>query len=272
VKSKVAQVGTAGLTPEEQKFHQARSLNKLAKFGHRRKAESATMNAIDTTASAIGTAGAAASGADFGVMSATSFGIKALKGSYTGTKNLVKRGRRVHKLRKAKNEMEYGGKKSRGALWGAAQFFKGDIGKQMGHAKAAIKDPSPQQGAEHKKAVAKQMPDQVRLLKKLTIQCDRRIDELLDCLISADEQIRHRAQSLLRVLANSNITSMPWRITHKSLERFYDIYLASRNMDRNGPRQPPLDNEEVAKQERAYELRRDAIKKNASGQLKGVGG
>lgn len=125
---------------DQERFAGSRKLHGVAAFGHKRKAETATVNAVEATGAVLDGTGTLTAGADFGATKATGKLVKAGAASYKGVKGLTKRGRRVHKLRTAKNEVGYGGKSNRGVAWGAKQFFGGDIAGSQSRVKKALSE------------------------------------------------------------------------------------------------------------------------------------
>src|SRR5690606_2108537 len=106
---------------------------------------------------------------------ATGKAIKAGSASYKATKNLVKRARRVHKLRTAKNEVEYGGKSNRGLGWGTKMFLAGNIAESQKHTRSAVEGPR----AASAKSVNLQQPGVKKsVLRRLYTQRERRFNDL----------------------------------------------------------------------------------------------
>lgn len=246
----------------------ARSLGKVASFGHRRKAETATVNSVEAAGSALDGIGTFTAGADMGATKATGKVLKTLTAAYTGTKSLVKRARRVHKLRTARNEMGYGDKDDRGIWWGAKQFFFGDIDKRSEKAKAALKDPSPTgpgvKGAAKLAALdpAARAEMVARLTRRLTRQALRRIDDLIRCLGSTNDRIFQRASKILHIVAETNLAGAIARIKDSDLAKFRA--LAQKMKDTTNP---PTEAEK-----KDFETQRDAIRDIVDRQLQGIGG
>jgi len=337
----------AGGTRQEgsQDYEQMRDLGKVASFGQRRKGETATVNSIEAAghyADAVGTFTAAG---DFGATKATGKALKAGSALYKGLKSLVKRGRRVHKLRTAKNDMEYGGQKDRGVLWGAKQFFFGNVDKQQktarGALNAAVSAPERHEQA-HQQALAawqdrkdaydayveerdtyeqmKQLimndtgwdeakftkiftpgptpvPDPgsapvkgatptnaakmvggaavtktarvmtkaeaTPLIKKLTLQCKRKVDDLITCLLSDNATVRLRAREILHIIAETNLAGAIARIDDKDLDLLYEV---------NKKLKTDETYRKNAKHQEEFKRRKSAIKEIVSGQLAGIGG
>lgn len=243
------------MAPGSPEAAEARSLHKFAQFGRRRKAETAAVNAVEGAGSAVTAAGTFAAAGDYGATKATGLAIKSSASGYKGGKSLIKRGRRVHKLRTAKNEIGYSSKTDRSFVWGTRAFFTGDLAKQMGKARDAVNggNPTPQ-------ATAMNPAAQKAVIRKLTTQCQRRINELLGCLASDNATIRHRAKAILHVVAETNLAGSLQKIKDSDLDRFYALA------------QRTAANPQDAKAAREYERQRAAIKEIISTQLAGIGG
>ena len=362
-----------------QDYEQMRDLGKVASFGHRRKAETSTVNAVEAAGSAADAAGTFTAAGDLGATKVTGKLLKAGAAAYTGVKSLVKRGRRVHKLRQAKNEMAYGGKADRGVGWGIKQFFGGNVEgsqkKARGALKAAVKagdthaaaaaqhqldtidwqqrkdaydqwvtdnDAHTQAAQEHQQyladlaahqqaeqaflaqkpaspmrnhrranlmahlqqqypapapavvpdpgpapaAVADPGPAPVApvapttgakgagksakvmtaaqaapLIKKLTLQCRRKIDDLIACLLSDNDKVRHRAKQILHIIAETNLAGALAKIEDSELDALHQVK-SRMNTDATY----------AATHAAAFKQRTSAIKEIVSKQLAGIGG
>ncbi len=314
-----------------------RDVGKVTSFGHRRKGEMAAVGAVEVAGHSLDAAGTLTAAGDMGATKLTGKIIKAGVAAYKGTKQVVKRGRRVHKVRTAKNEAEYGGKgagdSKRGVWWGTKQFFGGNLEGSMDKVKAAAhatadhdawtNDPAKQQAhaawvakkqaydaeqaaikarrakrreategkigqdlidarAAFKKAnpkIAKkanrladpgedQAPEPERAAKstklldaaglakidrKLTLQCTRRIDDLLRCLVSINAKVRERAKEVVHIIAETNLAGAIQKIDDADLEWLFH-------------------NKDDANQRAAYDKRMNALREMISTQLKGIGG
>lgn len=325
-----------------QDYEQMRDLGKMASFGQRRKAETATLNSVEALGHYADAAGTFTAAGDFGATKATGKALKAGSALYKGLKSLVKRGRRVHKLRTAKNEMEYGGKGDRGVLWGAKQFFFGNVDSQQkkarGALKAAVSQPERDEQAYQAELLAWQQkkdaydkyvadqadyddmkkmimdalemsesdftsifppgPDAVAdpgaqpvkrtsltgakdlgggtmgktakvmtaeqakpLIKKLTLQCKRKVDDLVNCLLSENETVRNRAKQIIHIVAETNLAGAIQKIDDKDLELLYKV-----------AKQMKADPAYKAQHAVEFKRRKSALKEAVSNQLSGVGG
>jgi hypothetical protein len=245
-----------GLTDEDTAYMQSRDLAKMAKFGHRRKAETSTVHAVNAVGNAADGAGGFTAAADFGATKASGKAIKAGVTAYKGIKGLVKRGRRVHKLRMARNEAEYGSGKQRGAWWGVKQFFGSDIDERMKRTRQALKGKNPNKG------VRQDLDDdtKIRLLRQTTTQCLRRIQDFMECLVSKHEKVRKQAWQILHVIAESNLAGALSKIEDRDLEQLYKAKLK-------------IDDGSASDDLKAkYKARKSAIKGIIQGQLAGIGG
>ncbi|SDC67019.1 hypothetical protein [Nocardioides lianchengensis] len=326
-----------------QDYEQMRDLGKVASFGQRRKAETATINSVEAVGHFADAAGTFTAGGDMGATKATGKAIKATSALYKSLKTLVKRGRRVHKLREAKNEMEYGGKGDRGVLWGAKQFFFGNVDSQQKKARGALnaavsaperaekahqdalvawqtrKDaydayveeladydegkrlimdlmsideteferrfpPGPvkvddpgtapvkgaapttgrKEGVANAKTAKVMTAEQAKpLIKKLTIQCKRKVDDLITCLLSDNETVRLRAREILHIVAENNLAGAIAKIDDQDLEILYKVAKQMRT-------DPSYKSN--AQHVAEFKRRKSAIKEIVTGQLSGVGG
>ncbi len=310
-------------------YEQMRDLGKVASFGHRRKAESASINAVEATGHALDATGTFTAAGDMGATKITGKALKAGSALYKGAKSLVKRAKDVHELRTAKNEMEYGGEKDRGVLWGAQQFFVGKLDDQAKKAKGALKAGS---GLLQQHAVAKaahaayltarqqwrddmvaavatmtaEMPglpakvaesnfklahpepaavpdpgpvpttataagatksakaltaEQAKpLIKKLTKQCKRKVDDLLACLLSTNETVRNRARTILHILAETNLAGSLAKIDDADLDVLYKVHTKMK-----------ADTTYAEQHKVEFKKRKSAIKEILTSQLKGIG-
>lgn len=334
---------TSGARSEgSQDYEQMRDLGKVASFGQRRKGETATLNSIEAAGHYADAAGTFTAAGDFGATKATGKALKAGSALYKGIKSLVKRGRRVHKLRQAKNEMEYGGKSDRGVLWGAKQFFLGNVDSQQKKARGALKSavsqperdeqayqaellawqqkkdahdayvadqadyddmkkmimdglamsesdfnatfpPGPTAVADPGAAPVKRTSltgakdlgggktgktakvmtaEQAKpLIKKLTLQCKRKVDDLVNCLLSENETVRNRAKQIIHIVAETNLAGAIQKIDDKDLELLFKVA-------------QKMKTDEAYKTQHAVEFKRrkSALKEAVSNQLSGVGG
>lgn len=186
-------------------YTDARSLGKVASFGQRRKGETAAVNSVEAVGNALDGAGTFTAAADMG---ATKISGKVLKGGaalYRGLKSGVKRARRVHKLAQAKNELGYGGKTDRGFGWGLKAFFGGNIEGSMDKAKSSMD--GDHSGGAKVSANAGSLTDvqRAKLLRLLTLQAQRRVDDLVRCLGSDNDKIAERAAKILHIIAETNL-------------------------------------------------------------------
>lgn len=322
-----------------QDYEQMRDLGKVASFGQRRKAETATVNSVEALGHYADAAGTFTAGGDMGATKATGKAIKATSALYKSIKTLVKRGRRVHKLRQAKNAMEYGGKSDRGVLWGAKQFFLGNVDSQQKKARGALKAgvSAPEEHEKAHQAATKAWEDQVELrkaylldkddydqlvkdlralgfsddeiarmqpepeviddpgsapvkgavpttgkkagvagaktakvmtaeeaaplIKKLTLQCKRKIDDLIACLMSENQTVRNRARKILHIIAENNLAGGLQKIDDKDLDLLYQV---SQKMKTDAAYKTT----HLAE----FKRRKGVIKDIVSGQLEGIGG
>ncbi|MCC5947737.1 MAG: hypothetical protein JJT89_04700 [Nitriliruptoraceae bacterium] len=194
-------------------YDDARSLKKFAKFGHRRKAETATVNSVEAVGHALDATGTFTAGGDLGATKATGKLIKGLSGAYKALKEKTKHARRVHKLRKAKNELSYGGKSDRGFLWGAKVFFGSDVSGSQDKVRDAITSGGQAAGNSKRVDLTNKSPkDIARLVKMLTIQAKRRTADFVRCLGSTNDQVFHRAGAILHVVAETNLAGAIARV------------------------------------------------------------
>jgi hypothetical protein len=320
-------------------YEQMRDLGKLSSFGQRRKAETATVNSVEAVGHFADAAGTFTAGGDMGATKATGKAIKAASALYKSVKTLIKRGRRVHKLRLAKNQMEYGGKSGRGVLWGAKQFFGGNVDSQQKKARGALNS-AVKVGDEHEKAHARitqvwkdakdlyaaylldkadhdeyvafcarngadltealrlwPVPDVVAdpgpapakapapttgqkapntkaakvmsaedakpLIKMLTIQCKRKVDDLIACLLSENETVRKRAKKILHIIAETNLAGGIQKIDDGDLDLLFEVHKKLRADATYGSN---------VKHQAEFKRRKGVIKETVSGQLEGIGG
>jgi hypothetical protein len=257
-----------------------RSLGKVALFGQRRKAETATLNSVGALGSTVSGVGNITAGADFGATLATGKLISGLKSGYETGKTAVKRGRRVHKLRTAKNEIGYGNKSSRGFLWGTRQFFLGDIEGQMGTARAAVSTQG-KAGEAHKAAsrvATMSDTEKQKVLRRLTKKCDRRINDLLRCLVTGNEEVYNRAKAVLHVIAETNLAGGLQKIKDTDLDRYRDLFWRAQNKDPkasppgSADLNPLLAMDVLHKHQAEFTRRSDTLRTIISTQLQGVGG
>lgn len=194
-------------------YHTFREMHKVNKFARRRKAESATINAVEAAGHALDATGTFTAGADLG---ATKFSGKALKAGsalYKGGKKLGKRARRVHKLRKAKNLAGYGGKR-RGVLWGAKTFFTGSVATQQSKLRKAIGGLGAGQTSGQVGSKTFDVgTNKTQIKKLLTTQALRRAKALISNLESRNAEARQQAIATYKALANNTLAGrlMPTR-------------------------------------------------------------
>jgi len=201
-------------------YMDARSLGKVASFGQRRKGETAAVNSVEAVGNALDGAGTFTAAGDMG---ATKISGKVLKGGaalYRGLKSGVKRARRVHKLATAKNELGYGGKSDRGFGWGLKTFFGGNIEGSMDKAKASMD--GDHSGGAKVSANAGSLTDvqRAKLLRLLTLQAQRRVDDLVRCLGSDNDKIAERAAKILHIIAETNLAGAIARIKDSDIAAF----------------------------------------------------
>ncbi|MCC5947739.1 MAG: DUF4157 domain-containing protein [Nitriliruptoraceae bacterium] len=262
------QVGSADYTD-------ARSLKKIAKFGQRRKAESATINSIEAAGHALDGAGTFTAGGDFGATKTSGKVLKAGAAAYKGVKSLVKRARRVHKLRLAKNEVSYGGEKERGIGWGLKQFFGGNVSGSQEKVVTAIKGGTETSyGIKRSKSGelkvktttkgvnldGKSAKDKARLIKMLTIQAKRKVADLVRCLGSRNDAVFHRASAILHVIAETNLAGALARIKDEDLDKFRVLA------------QKVADGSATKADKTRYEQQKTTIESLFEKQLSGIGG
>ena len=270
--------GGAGKTAQDlqqqEDYGTVRGLQKVATFGHRRKAETATLHSVGAAGNALDAAGTLTGAADGGATKATGKVIKGLKAGYETVKKLGKRASRVHKLRTMKNQMGYGDAvgehKDRGFLWGLKTFFAGDLDSQMGKAHAALVE---HQGGvattNTKKAMGKfdatsqshsaMTPEEAqRALRKLKLQADRRADDLIAGLKSQNANVRHRAKQLVHVIAETNLAGAINKISDADLEEIKEL----------GKNPPTIAQQDQDRLTKRCGVIREMFKK----QLEGVGG
>ena len=254
------------LSPEEKQYEQARNLMKVAEFGHRRKAETATVGAVGAVGSVAYGVGDLTAGGDFGATKATGAALKVLKSGYTASKSIVKKSRRIEKTRTAKNKIGYGGESERGAGWFAKQLVVGDPTKQMDKARKSIEsDGNRGQGREgHKASTPVLDGERAKLLKKLTVQRDRRAADLIGCLKADDHRLRYRARRLVHVIAETNLAGAIQTVEDADLQRLYDLHLTANQAGKTN----------AAKAEAAKELGHleSTLTEIFKMQLSGVGG
>lgn len=322
-------------------YEQMRDLGKLSSFGQRRKAETATINSVEALGHYADAAGTFTAAGDMGATKATGKAIKATSALYKSAKTLFKRARRVHRLRLAKNEMEYGTKTDRGVLWGAKQFFFGNVDSQQKKARGAlngavkaggdhesahqaattqwadakklydaylldkkdhddflevcreaqipetaalqiwprppvIADPgaAPTKGtapttgtkaglANAKSAKVMSAEEAKPLIKMLTLQCKRKVDDLIACLLSNNVTVRTRAKKILHIIAETNLAGGIQKIDDKDLDLLYDVHKKM---------QEDASYKANAKHMAEFKRRKGVIKDIVSGQLEGIGG
>lgn len=103
---------------ELEKYGEMHGLKSFAKLGHRRKGESATLNAVDTLSQGLQAVGT--------VDPHSKIAGKALavgKSAYEGGRGLFKKWGRLGKLAEAKNTAGYGGRTDRGFGWKLGSFL-----------------------------------------------------------------------------------------------------------------------------------------------------
>lgn len=211
----------AGTATSTATYDDARSLKKFAKFGHRRKAETATINSVEAAGHALDATGTFTAGADLGATKATGKLIKGLSGAYKMLKEKTKQARRIHKLRKAKNELNYGGKSDRGFFWGAKIFFGGDVSGSQDKVRDAIGAGGQAAGNSKRVDLSGKSPkDIARLVKMLTIQAQRRTNDFVRCLGSTNDVVFHRASAILHVVAETNLAGAIARVEDKDLAEY----------------------------------------------------
>lgn len=120
------------------RFAGFRNLGKANKFAAWRKGESATLNTIEATGHAADAIGTFTAAGDLGITKTVGKGLKAGSALWKGGRNIYDRAKRVHNLRQAKNAAKLGGKDNRGVLWGAQQYFFGNLDKQSEKLREAI--------------------------------------------------------------------------------------------------------------------------------------
>jgi len=103
-------------------YGEMHGLKSFAKMGHKRKAESATLNAVDTVGQGLQGVGGVAGPHGAPVKLAGKV-VSGLKSGYEGGKGAWKRWHRIGKLAEAKNTAGYGGNKERGLGWKVASFL-----------------------------------------------------------------------------------------------------------------------------------------------------
>lgn len=322
-------------------YEQMRDLGKLASFGQRRKAETATINSVEALGHFADAAGTFTAGGDMGATKATGKAIKATSALYKSAKTLFKRARRVHRLRQAKNQMEYGTKSDRGVLWGAKQFFFGNVDSQQKKARGALNS-AVRSGDDHQRATAAHQQWQDRkqlfdayvldkkdhddflqicrdaqvdeaealliwpvpavvadpgpaptapgakpatgkkaglagaktakvmsaeeakpLIKLLTIQCKRKVDDLIACLLSDNVTVRNRAKRILHIIAETNLAGAIQKIDDEDLDLLYRVH---QKMGSDATYRANV------KHVDEFKRRKGVIKDIVSGQLEGIGG
>lgn len=250
-----------GMKGASEDYLQARSLTKLAKFGRRRKAETATINAVEATGHALDLVGTYTAEADFGATKISGKATRATSSAYKALKSGAKRGRRVHKVRTAKNELGYGGQSERGFRWGAKTFFAGDVARSQSRVKKSLKAASQGQPPSGKAVNAPADADKLDALKrKLTNQAVRRAADLVRCLGSRNDTIYHRAKQILHVIAETNLAGAIRKVKNRDLDEFRTWSQAVQA----GTADPATVDD--------YKKRRTVIKGIIKGQLGGVGG
>lgn len=248
-------------------YEQFRNLKKFSKFGQRRKAETASLNAVEAAGNALDAAGTFSASGDFGATKATGKVIKASTATYKGVKSLVKRGRRVHKLRTARNEAGYGDKKRtgiKGVWWGAKQFVAGDIDKRMEKTRNSINADGQQGDFKQSADLSADPAKKAALIHKLTKQCTRRINDLIACLLSDNERVRQQARKIVHIVAETNLAGAIQKINDRDLEILYRV---ATRMEQDGP-----DSDYTRDHTEEFERRTSVLKEILSKQLGGVGG
>lgn len=156
----------------------------------------------------------------------------------------------------AKNELEYGGKGSRGVCWGTRQFIIGDVAASQ----AKLRDALEGRRGKNVDLDGKSPADVQRLLKMVTIQALRRVDDLLACLGSDNDQIFHRASKVLHAIAETNIVGAVFRIRDADLSEFRDLSRKIR------------DHLASAEEKEHHTNRKEKISEILVRQLSGIGG
>lgn len=255
-------------------YEQFRNLTKVTKFGQRRKAEVATLNTVEATGHVLDAAGTYSAAGDFGATKLVGKGLKAGSGAYKGTKSLVKRGRRVHKLRTARNDIGYGGTAERGVGWGAKQFFTGNLEQRMKKTKLSIKADGQSSSPKKFKASNAQSDAQKKLLiRRLTLQCKRRAGQLVDCLLSDDEAVRNQAKKILHIIAETNLAGALAKIDDRELDLLYKVKRTMKLEDAKvAATVPPTPSKYTTDHSAELRRRKKMISQILSAQLSGVGG
>lgn len=276
--------GNDDVPDEWRGYVDTRSLGKVSSFAQRRKAETATLASVDAAGNVVEGIGNLTAGGDYGITKGVGKGIKLLKGSYAQTKKTGKRARRVHKLRVAKNDMGYGDElqgehRKRGVVWGTRQFFAGNVDQQMSHARMALGGGgnADNDGTAGYKAAAPGLDQATRqaLLRKLTKQCDRRINDLLRCLATGSDEVYERAKAILHVIAETNLAGAIQQIEDKDIDRYRALFWLAQGCQAQSPHkalEPPLGEADLDRYRAEFTRRSDTLRKIVSIQLQGVGG
>ncbi|MGE3619573.1 MAG: DUF4157 domain-containing protein [Acidimicrobiia bacterium] len=250
--------GAAGAGDEYTKLGK---LKEFAKFGQGRKAETATLNMIEGTGAALDAAGTLTAGSDFGATKITGKTLKGGAAAYRALKSGGKRAKRVHQLRKARNEIGYGkaptgGKapKERSVMWGAKMFFGGNIEASQAKTAKAIKG-TPAGAKKANKAIA--AGDRERLLKMVTTKCLRQINTFIDCLCSPSKAVQTQAEKILHIIAETNLAGALAKIDAAHIASF-------RALANKSPR--------TADEEKRYKKERGHLKGILTKHLEGIGG
>jgi hypothetical protein len=101
------------------------------------------------------------------------------------------------------------------------------------------------------------------LIKKLTLQCKRKVDDLITCLLSENATVRLRAREILHIIAETNLAGAIARIDDKDLDLLYEV---------NKKLKTDETYRKNAKHQEEFKRRKSAIKEIVSGQLAGIGG
>ena len=212
-------------------YTDTRSLGKLASFGTRRKAETAAVSAVEAAGNVMDAAGTVSAAGDFGATKITGKALKATAAGYSALKSGVKRAKRIHHLRTVKNEIGYGGQTDRGVWWGAKQFFGGKVDSSQANVRAAIEDPVADRAAGRKGATllaTATTAEKAALSKRVTRQVFRRIDDLVRCLGSTNDQVFARASKILHIIAETNLAGFFAKIDAADLAEFRRVSQAVR--------------------------------------------
>jgi hypothetical protein len=266
-----------GAAAASDEYKMMQDVDAFRSFGHRRKAEMATVHSVQAAGYALDGTGTLTAGADMGITKGTGKLLKAGTAMYTGSKRLVKRARRVHKLRTTRNAIGYGDTaqehKKRGVGWGTRQFFGGNVEASMKKTMVSAKDA--EKGTHHAAKQSRILADiadpaeRAKKAKEVTArmktQATRQIGAFIDALCcpgntTQAKVVRDRAEKILHIIAETSVVGQMAKISKEDIEELRRLAAEAEGKPKGSGAQ------------RMYKARVKPLKELLKKQLEGIGG